>query len=185
MMIRLHLRIAVLINAAFCLTVAVAQSRPPSRAPERRDFIPSYGDGSFDDYDPPSDELLKVLLESEEVKGALEHIDHPDREWLRARFQVVEIHLANPAERDYLVLGQDPISGADCDWFWIVRSLHNRLETVLFENTNEITLLNRKRNGLRSIRSAWCSAAFCMTRYYRFDGQRYSLSRKIERPQVP
>jgi hypothetical protein len=145
-------------------------------------FYPDDEDRGFKDAQPPSDAVLDALLKTPEADEMREELEKLDREDLRSLFSVVKAHLKNSNEIDEVVIGKDPMSGADNDWFWIVRVMGGHAQILLFANGNGIDFLRTRTNGYREIESVWYSAAgYSITRLYRYDGTVYKLARERTR----
>ena len=131
----------------------------------------------FKNAQPPSDAVLDALLktpEADEMREELEKLDHED---LRSLFGVVKTHLKNASETDEVVIGNDPMSGADNDWFWIVRDMGDHAQILLFANGNDLDLLKIRTNEYKEIETMWSSAAgYYIKRLYKYDGNVYRLA---------
>jgi hypothetical protein len=98
--------------------LAQGQTIQAAHKTESSDFYPDNWNKGFDEAEPPSDAVLDALLKTQEAKEHWDQLKSLDRERLRKIFLVVRVHLTNFDEKDEVVLGSDPLSGADCDWFW-------------------------------------------------------------------
>src|ERR1017187_6822560 len=148
-----------LMIAIFTHGIATAHATKPKPIKEPTYFsIEDSEDNAFDDSDPVSEDVLKVLLATPEAKLMEDQLRGFDRERLLQLFRAVEVHLSDSADVDYIVAGHSPMSGADCDWFWIV---HGRAhpKVILFANGNSIELSKARTLGYRNVRSSWGSAA--------------------------
>ena len=125
---------------------------------------------------PP--DVVKLLLRTKEVKSALQFVNDRARENGANLFRGVTVHLSASDEDDLLVVGNAPITGADNGWFWLVRSIHGHSQIVLFAGANSLELLGSRTHGLRDVRSRWSSPAETRTSVYRFDGERFALSKE-------
>ena len=170
-----------IICALFASEMSAAQTHKMHPNQERAKYAPSY-DNSFDDSDPPSEGLLRALLDSREAKRVLKETPDIDRNNLSNLFRAVKVHLAGPSEVDYLVVGKFPMGGADNDWFWIVR--YNRIHprVIFFANASSVEFLKTRTRGYKNIRTSWSSAAgFTLTDIFQYDGERYWLMHHFER----
>jgi len=96
-------------------------------------------------------------------------------------FVGTEVHLTDAGSADYIVKGQDALTGADCDWFWLVRSTPGKPEVVFFRCAYTVRVLGSKSNGYRDIRSDWWSAGGDgYAEIYRFDGVKYVLGQRFD-----
>jgi hypothetical protein len=165
-----------MICALFAARIAIAQTSR-AKPPTERTVYSEYSDESFDDFLPLPENLLNVLLATAEAREMSRELQGLDRNELAKLFSAIEVHLDDRGKQDYLVLGKSPMSGADCDWFWIVRSGQTHPKVILFANTNSIELLKSRTNGYRNIRSVWESAAgYTITNVYHYNGARYRLA---------
>ena len=169
-----------------CLTIGLAKGQTtngPHKA-EPSTFYPDDELKGFEDAQPPSDPVLDALLKTPEAQENSDRLQRLDREKLRGLFLVVKIHLRNSVETDEVVLGKFPMTGADCDWFWIVRDMGDHAKVLLFDNAYGVYLLRSRTNGYREIASYWSSAAgYSITRLYRYDGTSYKLAYEHTRPE--
>jgi hypothetical protein len=171
----------------FCLvcsaSVVEAQTHKRTTNREPTFFSPDYQENDpFAHARPPADDILAALLktpEARENEGALAGLD---REELRKLFSVVEVHLAGSEEADEVVLGHVPLSGADNDWFWIVRRQDGHTRVILFANGLSIELLNSRTLGYKNIRTLWGAASgLTITCLYHYEGKRYRLVHKYSK----
>jgi len=143
-------------------------------------FYPDDENRGFDNADPPSDAVLDALLATPEVKDTVEEMSDSkmdvDRVALRKLFEVVPVDLGGTSKNSYMVLGRFPMSGGDCNWFWIVRA-DPRMAVVLYSAGLSLELRRTKTNGYRDIRETWGTAATHGYRFYRYDGFRYKAGR--------
>ena len=86
------------------------------------------------------------------------------------------IRLAKSGAEALLVIGSFPLTGADNDWFWIVRFVNNRPE-LLFIGCNEVKLRESYSKGLRDIETVLYLSPSTNFRTYKFDGHQYRLTR--------
>jgi hypothetical protein len=174
--------IFVLICVCCAVEFAVGQATKKSLKSGPSAFYPDDENRGFDEADPPSDAVLDALLKTQEAKENSDLLQKLDRDGLRKLFLVVQVHLAKSDETDEVVLGYDPMSGADCYWFWIVRDKGGHAQVLLFTNEYGIDLLNTRTNGYREIRGVWSSAAgYTITRVYQYNGNRYKLAHRYEK----
>jgi hypothetical protein len=139
-------------------------------------FYPDRENAGLHHANPPSDAVLNALLTTEQAKSAADLLKNRNHEELRGLFRVVDVRLSDSsAEADEVVVGKSPMSGADCDWFWLVRAESGHSEVILFACGNSLELLEKRTSGYRDVRTTWSSAAgYTLTDVYRFDGSRYT-----------
>jgi hypothetical protein len=163
------------------LPVSATAQQPAGRANHRpRVFAPDDENLGFDRAAPPSDILLDALLNTAEAKddGGDDAVKRLDRESQRKLFQVVRVDLGRPAEEDYVVLGSGPMTGADNNWFWILRVHEGKAKVLLFTNGLTIEILHRKTNGYFDIKESWGGNAGWGNRFYQYTGSTFKLTKK-------
>jgi hypothetical protein len=138
-------------------------------------FAPEDENHGFEDATFPSDVVLNALLRSEEANDTKE-IANYDRESLRKLFTVARVDLGNAKEEDYIALGTQPMSGADNNWFWIVRVVEGKAKVILFTNGLAVRVLPHKTNGYYDIEESWAGNIGEITRVYRYIGTAYKLA---------
>jgi hypothetical protein len=169
-----------LIGAFFVIVSSVAQS-PTEVSGKRREV---FGDnGSFERLSTLPKNALAALIASKEASYARDYVQEKPGTDLNELFVAVEVRLAGPKENDYVVEGNFPLTGADCNWFWIVRvnAKTGRASVLLFDNADTIELLLNRTMGLRNIRTMWESPNERITKIYHFDGERYKLAHKYDK----
>jgi len=132
-----------------------------------------YGEGTDLQHPVPvSPEVLKVLLRTPAAKQGLEFASVKQGDPAKM-FRAAEIHLTNSTEPDLIVLGQDWMTGADNDWFWLIRSPNKNPHVVLFVGGNSVELKHSVTNGYHDIISHFYTASEANESIYRFNGKRY------------
>jgi hypothetical protein len=162
-----------MISALSTPGIVLAQSAWTKLPTEPSTFYPDDRNAGFDEVDPPSDAVLDALLKTPEARENSDELRKLNREGLRKLFLVVRVHLKDTNETDEVVLGHNPMSGADCDWFWIVRDNGGRAQVLLYEYAYGVYLLQSKTDGNRDIRSVGFAGGTEYTNIYHYDGQRY------------
>ena len=120
--------------------------------------------------------VLNLILSRKEIE---ESVDEEARQSDPARFfHATEVRLGPTGEIDLLVIGGGPFSGADNDWFWLVRFPYRNPEIVLWEGANCISLDQNRTNGLRNVSSSWSSASQHREVTFRFDGTKYRAGKE-------
>jgi hypothetical protein len=89
----------------------------------------------------------------------------------------VVIHLRDPEQKDMIVRGDFPMSGADNTWFWIVTSIDSR-PSALWLQCNAVTILQVRHHGYADIRTDWFAGSHRASRIFRSDGRHYKLFRE-------
>jgi hypothetical protein len=174
----------------FVAGIASAQTNGKKPAAEPTVFFDSednYGEEPypFDEPVPLPDNVLDALRATKEAQSMEDQLKNFNREDFAKLFTAIKIHLGGPKELDYVVFGAFPMSGADNTWYWIVRSNPTPAKVIFFTNSNRFLLSKTKNNGYPDIRSEWCSAAFCETRIYHYNGHRYILAHQYEKENKP
>jgi len=141
-------------------------------------FYPDDENRGFKDAHPPSDAVLDALLATPEVKDTVDEMsDHKrdiSREAIRKLFETVPVELSDANEKSYVVVGKFPMSGGDCDWFWIVRTGSKSAKVILYAAGLSLELQRTKTHGYRDIRGTWGTAADHGYLMYRYHGPSYN-----------
>jgi hypothetical protein len=145
----------------------------------RRDLF-RVDDARFKNAAPLPKGVLDVLAAREEAGYARDYTREHPRADLNQFFMAVPLHLSDPGKTDYIVAGLFPLTGADCNWFWIVRSDGKGFRVVLFANVSYVELLESKTNGFDDIRTVFSLPSESTTRTYRYTGDKYRLLRKTD-----
>jgi hypothetical protein len=173
-------RIACVIICAL-IAAGITTAQPSGTKPAKERTIFYEDEESFPDSLPLPEKVLNALKATKEAGYARDVSRERPHEDLNQFFKAVQVHLSNSEDVDYIVLGQFPLTGADCAWFWLVRSARTRPKVVLFSNTNSIELLGSRTNGYRDIRSVWQSPNERITRVYHYNGEYYTLVHKYDK----
>lgn len=139
-------------------------------------FAPEADMQGFENAQPPSDPVLDALLSSQEARSSSDDLEGLDREAKRKLFEAVRVDLTGRGEEDYVVLGNDPMGGADNHWFWIVRVSEGRAQILLFTQGLTVQLLRKRTNDYRDIKESWGGNSGSVTRIYRYRGSAYVLA---------
>jgi hypothetical protein len=183
--------VCIMVCALFAAGMASAQSKVKKPAAEPTVFSDNeadYEDGPPDPFKQPvplPNNVLDALRATAEAKEMQDELKNLDREEFARLFTAVRVHLGDPKDLDYVVRGEIPMSGADNTWYWIVRPNPTSAKVIFFTNSNGFALLKTRNNGYLNIRSGWCSAAFCITRIYHYNGQRYILAHEYHMENKP
>jgi hypothetical protein len=133
----------------------------------------SFGEECFNGTVPIRRDVVAAIFQTEEGKMGAAMLTEEQRQHPESLFKAQALHLVSGGEQDLIVMGSGPMSGADNAWFWIVRKTPSGPEAVLWIGALGVSILRRSTHGLRDIESGWCSAAFCETKRYRFNGKMY------------
>jgi hypothetical protein len=133
---------------------------------------------------PVSPAVLKVLLRTTAAKQGLDFASVKQEDPAKM-FRAAEIHLSNAKETDLIVLGQDWMTGADNDWFWLIGSANKNPHVVLFVGGNSVELKHSVTNGYRDITSHFYTAQDANVSVYRYNGRRYVRTKDEWTPNLP
>jgi mRNA-degrading endonuclease RelE of RelBE toxin-antitoxin system len=174
-MIRSGQLISSIMFAIFTIGILSAQTQKEAVKIEGSSFCADESE-DFQSARPPTNVVLDVLLKTPGAKDVSAELEKLDREEQRKLFRAVRVHLSETDPTDYLVVGSYPMSGADNDWFWLVRQTQNRAQVILDAGGNCLDLLRTRSSGYRDIRTVWSAASgLTITRIYHYDGNRYQL----------
>jgi hypothetical protein len=127
------------------------------------------------------EKVLDALVAAKQAEYARDWAKENPGKDLNRFFAAIPIHLSDSDEQDYIVFGQFPLTGADCNWFWVVHSTNSHPRAVLWSNGNTLQLLPDVHNRLPDIRVDWWSAnGDGYARIFRFNGVRYSLIHRFD-----
>lgn len=176
-MLRLSIAIAAILLCFGEARSTSAEQHPGGSGEKYPTFFSSDNDNpAFYNATQPSGLILSALLKTTQVRGR--GLNELDRESQRKAFHVVPIDLGDAAGEDYIALGSKPVTGADNDWFWIVRVRQGRASVLLFTGTLTVNILPHKTNGHNDIRTFWCSGASGMRERFKYNGSVYKLASK-------
>ena len=170
-----------MICIVFAAGFAIAQPKDKKSAAEPTAFYEDCISGDrdrpclFDHPVPLPGKVLEILRATKEAKESQDKLTDYDRDDFAKLFKAIRIHLGDPKELDYVVLGQFPMGGADAPWFWIVRYDQSHPKVIFFTFANGFEILKTKNNGYPDIRSSAYTASFGYTNIYHYNGQRYVL----------
>lgn len=122
-------------------------------------------------------EVIEAVLRTETGKQGLAGLDEGQRREVGKLFRAREMNLGPRNEEDLVIIGEGRMSGVDNTWFWIVRLLPDHPLVVLWAGANSVDLLKSRTNGLRDVKSDWCSAAVCIAKTFHFEHGSYKCVR--------
>lgn len=162
---------------AVCAYMLLGQ-KPEGSTEEQRVFSEEY---PIRDSVALSPDVLRALLQDKTVKLGFESATTLQRQHPEQLFRAAKVRLGPPNEIDLVVSGIYPMSGADNDWFWIVRSVAQDPKVLLTVGGNSVTLLDSRTHGYRDLRIAWSAASgYSVEKVYHFDGEKYRVWKKKE-----
>jgi hypothetical protein len=167
------------IFAAVVAALAVRSwSAPGQTSNENAKVVESFDDHSFAHPMRLSPGILNILVHRKEASYALAWANEHPRGDLNRFLLATQVRLTRTNETDWIVEGADMLTGADCNWFWIVREEVTGPKVVLFYNGYTIEVLNTETNGIRDLRATWESPRERSTGFYHYDRMRYRLIQK-------
>jgi len=167
--------IAVLLLTSSTTTkaTAFAQQHRDNSSSEPTTFIAD--EESFEPSVPTPPKVLAALVTTDAGKQGLAFASAKGEPVLADLFRAVEVHLSASEDTALVVRGVGWMSGADNDWFWIVRSPQQQPKVILWCGGNSLELLDSKSGGYMDVRCTWSSASETVTRSYRYVEGRYRL----------
>jgi hypothetical protein len=139
-------------------------------------FYPDDENAGLKDAAPPTDIVLNALLKTAEARLTGTRLTELDRESQRKVFRVAQVDLGDAEEKDFIAVGSKPMTGADNEWFWIVRVRQGRASVLLFTGALSVSILPHKTNGRHDISSFWTMGANELFRRYGYNGTVYKLT---------
>jgi len=125
-----------------------------------------------------SPDVLNLLLATDAAKEGLPYANASQRANPAQLFRAAEVHLSQPGQTDFVIIGVCPMCGADTAWFWIVSSADHNPKVVLAAGGKTLEVLNSSSKGYRDIQSLWSSPAETVTLLYHFNGVQYELHKR-------
>ena len=133
----------------------------------------------------PKPVLAALPASNEAVAGRGWARDNPGKD-LNSLFTAFRARLSAAEEKDYVVVGKKPLTGADNVWFWVIHPFSSRPRVVLFCSALTVDLLSSEHNSNKDIRCTWESpGGDGYIEDYQFDGHRYLLARKTQTHRRP
>jgi hypothetical protein len=90
-------------------------------------------------------------------------------------FRGWKVNISASKDNFYIVIGSYPMSGADNDWFWVVRQSKGKATVLLWAGANCLDVMKGVTRGFKNIEAAWSSPSSTRINRYVFDGRRYKL----------
>jgi hypothetical protein len=166
---------------AICLVLAASlASTHPGIAQKRnvtQDVCADNGE-SFKGASPVTREVADEIFRFSKTVGVqpLRTVTNPIEQFVSQ-----PIDLRRDEKDDLLVKGQDAMTGADNDWFWIVLHASKHPKVVLWTGGNCVAISRHRTQGYPDILGNWSSAAgYTITSEYQFDADKYVLYKKAE-----
>jgi len=120
--------------------------------------------------------VLEMLTNRPEVRDAIEGFDKPE-----TLFRATEIDISS-GDADLLIIGTAPASGADNNWFWIVRHPRAAPQIILFAGASCLDILRSRTSGYHDVLIVLATPGEIIRTVYKFDGGQYRESSKSSEP---
>lgn len=122
--------------------------------------------------------VLAALLATKEADAGRDWVHNNPGEDGNSLFNAFPVNLSTGEEKDYVVVGKNRLTGADNDWFWVVRSISPRPHVVFFCSALTVGVLSSAHNSLQDIRCMWESpGGDGDIDDFQFDGRKYVRTR--------
>jgi len=119
-----------------------------------------------------------MLARDPDVKQILESERLPVEKLPTSWFLASEVHLRGSNERDLVVVGTGPVSGANVTTFWIFRPRGRRFELLLNAPAHWLEIKEARSNGYKDIELVSATAVTVSTVLCEFEGVTYKPSSK-------
>jgi hypothetical protein len=126
-------------------------------------------------------DTLRALFETPEARQVLNFASDATQDDPSRLFRAEEADLTGAGEADLVVVGVPPMTGAESNWFWVVRSTRNGPRVVLFTSASTLSLAETTTNGYRDIVTTRSSATETQETTFHFDGKSYKGWKKTAR----
>jgi hypothetical protein len=167
-----------LVILAFGISITRAQEPAPGPESEQTFFTESEG---FDRAVPLPPKVLQALLRRKEIKDALVGANKEQRDNPSKLFEAATVHLRSPAEVDLIVRGNQPASGGDNTWFWVVILAEGESPRVVrWCTADSLKVIDTRTTGYKNISCEWSSPSEYILWEYHFNGQKYILWKKTD-----
>ena len=123
---------------------------------------------------PP--DVLAILRSDPSVRSAMKYHDPPLKNLPLSWFSASVLHLAGAREKDFLVMGEGPLRGANVITFWVFRPASRGYGLILRGPAHDLIVSKRTHEGFREIELKSATANKVHVATLRFDGRRYVLS---------
>jgi hypothetical protein len=125
-----------------------------------------------------SDAELSVLANDDLMRSEL-HLDRPIPKLTQEGLEAAEVHLCGSDERNLVVIGYgSQFTGANVGPFWIIRDLRAGPIVVLGEISLGLTIDTKRSNKCLNVEAITSTAVEVTTTEFRFNGEKYIVSRK-------
>jgi len=97
-----------------------------------------------------------------------------------AWFQVSEVHLAGPDERDVVVVGYGPLLGANITTFWLYRPVKDGYELLLKPSAYLLHIKESRSHDYRDIEVSSATSTMTTISTLKYDGRRYRVEKALQ-----
>ncbi len=122
-------------------------------------------------------DVMTLLRQDDRVRNVLENEDPPAEKLPPSWFSASIVHLAGPAEEDFVIMGEGEMRGANVIMFWIFRNTAHGHELVLTAPAHDLIVKKSRSNGYRDIEMLAATAVQFHTVILKFDGHQYRVHR--------
>jgi hypothetical protein len=121
---------------------------------------------------------VRALLAKEEMVRDAARFDHIAPEDFPASwFLTSAVSLGNEGEKDLVLVGRGPMSGANITQFWVFHATDEGYDLVLQAGAHDLFVNDRMQHGFREIELQSATGIRFYTVVFRFDGKRYKVIR--------
>lgn len=124
------------------------------------------------------EDVLAILRQNEMVQALLEDEKLSAEKLPQAWFSAYAIHLSNPSQVDFVVVGEGPFLGANVTTFWVYCSTPHGHELVLAAPAHDLVVKRARWKGYREIELTSATAVGFSSVLLRWDGRKYAAYRK-------
>jgi len=99
----------------------------------------------------------------------------PEREW----FSATVVHLQSPEKNDLIAEAKGPLRGANVNTFWVFLDTPNGMKLVLTASVHDLSILNRRWNGVRTIQLEGATCCEITMTWLRYENGKFEIHRQI------
>jgi hypothetical protein len=127
-------------------------------------------------------EIQEFLLRDDSVREVLASEDSLPTGFPSSWFLASIVHLGARNERDFVLVGQGPLLGANITRFWVFRQKISGYDEVVRESAHDLILSSNRWNGMREIELISATAVEVHAVVLRFNGALYQPIRDSWEP---
>jgi hypothetical protein len=124
------------------------------------------------------EDIWAILQQDEMVRTFIENAEGTSARLPRSWFSASKVRLAGAQEKDFVIMGEGQLRGANVITFWVFRSTPRGHELVLTAPAHDLLVRKSSHNGLRDIEMLANTASSVHTVDFRFDGKKYAIFRE-------